>query len=499
MTEESVNRTSVDSLSNTDSRTEPYNTISRTVSSPIPLESTTPSSSGGFSSSPSLKRTRHIIGEQVVPDFTVEGNTNNNNTIKDLEPQLEPFPGFIEIYSSLRSPIDGLKVADRRRMLKTYSKCFTGTEAIDWMTKKLELSREQAQDLGQRLIGAGIIQPVFGSDSFCEGEAFFRFQEDDDSNVLNLKRIWDPSLPTRHPCDLSRELLTKIALLCENYRIQLAADRPQDILSPYEFDYRKLNETEEFRQYSVATAELQGICLSGLSEKERLVFFINIYNALCLHAHITHGPPTSFFKRWIFFRSLCYRIAGIDFSLDDIEHGILRCNRFPPSLRFMRQFRSDDPKTRYMLSNIDGRIHFVISAGTRSDPPIRILEEECVEEELHFATEEFLNQSVRISKEQNEVILPKIFSWYSDDFPCSSSLLRWVQQYLYSDASKLLETMLQVKDRIPNIRYENFDWRSEARFNPAIVRRKRKRMERERQMQLQSGHILIEEEKSVDK
>jgi hypothetical protein len=204
-------------------------------------------------------------------------------------------------------------------------------------------------------------------------------------------------------------------------------------------------------------------------------------------AHIAHGPPTSFLKRWVFFRSLCYRIAGLDFSLDDIEHGILRCNRFPPSLRFIRQFRSDDPKTNFMLSDVDGRIHFVISAGTRSDPPIRILEEEGVDEELHFATEEFLNQSVRILKEQNEVVLPKIFSWYSDDFPKSTSLLRWVQQYLYTDAFKLLETMLQEKDKLPSIRYENFDWRSEARFNSAIVRRKRKRIERERQMQAQTS------------
>jgi hypothetical protein len=487
MTEEATsNRSSVDYLSTLDtSAVETTNNTTATITS-ANISSPTPSEnmSGGVSSPSSLKRTRRKVGEQVVPDFTADTSSNNCN-IQDLEPQSEPFQGFIEIYSALRNPTDGLKVSDRRRMLKTYTKCFTGTEAVEWMTRKLDLSQEQALDLGQRLIQAGIIQPVLGSDSFCTGDAFFRFQEDDDSNILNLKRIWDSSLPTRHACDLSRELLTKIALLCESYRVQLAAERPQDVLSPYEFDYRKLSESEEFRQYSVATAELQGVCLSELTEKERLVFFVNMYNALCLHAHITHGPPTSFFKRWVFFRSLCYRIAGLDFSLDDIEHGILRCNRFPPSLRFMRQFRSDDPKTKYMLSNIDGRIHFVISAGTRSDPPIRILEEEGVEEELHFATEEFLNQSVRISKEQNEVVLPKIFSWYSDDFPRSMhSLLRWVLQYLYSDAAKLLESMLQDKEKVPNIRYENFDWRSEARFNSAIVRRKRKRMEREKQQTL---------------
>lgn len=209
-------------------------------------------------------------------------------------------------------------------------------------------------------------------------------------------------------------------------------------------------------------------------------------------AHIVHGPPTSFFKRWIFFRSLCYRISGLDFSLDDIEHGILRCNRFPPSLPFRRQFRSDDPKTQYILSDIDGRIHFVISAGTRSDPPIRILEEESVEEELHFATEEFLNQSVRISKEHNEVVLPKIFSWYSNDFP--KNVLEWVLPYLYSQVSKILESMLQDKDRVVNIRYENFDWRSEARFNSAVVRRKRKRMERQRQLQTSRSNSLQDTE-----
>eukprot|EP00871_Galdieria_phlegrea_P005191 jgi/Galph1/5673/GphlegSOOS_G4342.1 len=461
-----------------------------------------------FQPSPSGERTqtRRRREEQVVPDLlTGETKSTRNSQLPDL--QVEPFPDFVNIYSSLRNPVDGLKVSDRRWMLKTYPKCFTGTEAVEWMTTKLHLSKKEALDLGQRLMTAGVIQPVFGSDVFVEGDSFFRFQEDDDSSILNLKRIWDHSQPTRHPCDLSRELLTKIALLCETFRVQMAADCPRSVLSPYDFDYRKLIETEDFRQYALATSELQGVVLSSLSEKERLVFFVNIYNALCLHgkylylhvlfgkevitfvfmstlAHITHGPPTSFLKRWVFFRSLCYRIAGMDFSLDDIEHGILRCNKFPPSLRFIRQLRNDDPKTKYIISQEDGRIHFVISAGTRSDPPIRILEEDEVEEELHYATEEFLNQTTRLIKETNEVVLPKIFSWYSDDFPKPvESLLQWVAKYLYSDSRKVLESMLQDTKNLPMIRYENFDWRSEARFNSAIVRRKRRRLERERRQQ----------------
>lgn len=53
----------------------------------------------------------------------------------------------------------------------------------------------------------------------------------------------------------------------------------------------------------------------------QLAFFINIYNALVIHAFVEMGPPTRFWQRIAFFRRVSYVIGGQVYSLNDIEHG----------------------------------------------------------------------------------------------------------------------------------------------------------------------------------
>lgn len=68
----------------------------------------------------------------------------------------------------------------------------------------------------------------------------------------------------------------------------------------------------------------------------------------------------------------------------------------------MQQLRPSDPKCQFILTVRESRIHFVISAGTPSDPPIRIVDMENLEDELHDATEEFLNKTVKVSGEAQQ-------------------------------------------------------------------------------------------------
>ncbi|KAF6001434.1 hypothetical protein F1559_001024 [Cyanidiococcus yangmingshanensis] len=305
------------------------------------------------------------------------------------------------------------------------------------------------------------------------GHFFYAFQEDEESNVLNTKLIWDPTRRTRNPVVVAKELITRLALLCEEYR---------QMSHPNEVDFEGLRISEAFRKYVFAASELQRVDLGPLSHEERLCFFCNVYNALCLHAHVVHGPPNTVLRRWSFFKSLSYRIAGMDFTLDDIEHGVLRGNQTRP-YGLIRQLRPGDPRMQYVLSRRDPRIHFVISAGTQSDPPMRILDGDNIDEELHFATESFLEEACKISPSDREVTLPRIFSWYRDDFAKGTlELLRWILPYLGLSKRRALEVLLDSakNDSSISIRYETFTWNAEARFSAAIVRRKRRRLEQER-------------------
>ena len=59
----------------------------------------------------------------------------------------------------------------------------------------------------------------------------------------------------------------------------------------------------------------------SLSYFYQLSFFINVYNALVIHANVEVGLPVGSWQRYKFFNKISYMIGGYLYSLNDIEHG----------------------------------------------------------------------------------------------------------------------------------------------------------------------------------
>ena len=82
--------------------------------------------------------------------------------------------------------------------------------------------------------------------------------------------------------------------------------------------------------------QLNKIDLDSFKTKEdKLAFWINIYNALVLHSVINFKITKSVKEKGYsgmtrFFSEAAYTIGGYRFSLEEIEHGILRANRGNP-------------------------------------------------------------------------------------------------------------------------------------------------------------------------
>ena len=57
-------------------------------------------------------------------------------------------------------------------------------------------------------------------------------------------------------------------------------------------------ESPDFLEYIKHTAELQRVKLEGMTREETLAFFINIYNALVIHATVVKGPPANLWQRY---------------------------------------------------------------------------------------------------------------------------------------------------------------------------------------------------------
>jgi len=110
---------------------------------------------------------------------------------------------------------------------------------------------------------------------------------------------------------------------------------------------------------------LNTISLEELSPVQLKVFFLNVYNAMSIHGLAECDPlPKSVTDINGFWKTNCYLINGHVFSLDDIEHGILRGNtRHPSSLS--SPFQKDDPRLAFTMEKLDPRIHFAINCGAK--------------------------------------------------------------------------------------------------------------------------------------
>lgn len=103
------------------------------------------------------------------------------------------------------------------------------------------------------------------------------------------------------------------------------------------------------------TQGLQRVNLLELSENEKLAFFLNLYNAMVIHAVISVGCPEGVIDRRSFFSDFQYVVGGHPYSLSIIKNGILRCNRRSP-YSLVKPFSSGDKRlevNNYLFSILE--------------------------------------------------------------------------------------------------------------------------------------------------
>lgn len=83
-----------------------------------------------------------------------------------------------EIVAAMRN-VGGLQLKDRQFHLKTYARCFVGSEAVDWLVSYLNIPRAKAVQIGQRLIDENWIHHVADEQSFQDDYFFYRFYWDE--------------------------------------------------------------------------------------------------------------------------------------------------------------------------------------------------------------------------------------------------------------------------------------------------------------------------------
>eukprot|EP00058_Branchiostoma_floridae_P010837 XP_002596325.1 hypothetical protein BRAFLDRAFT_76126 [Branchiostoma floridae] len=211
-------------------------------------------------------------------------------------------------------------------------------------------------------------------------------------------------------------------------------------------DYEALRDSQLFKDYLWRTLELRNS---------------DIYNALNIHGLVQCKQlPSSVLDVRQFWKTTAYNIGGLVFSLDDIEHGILRGNRPHPSSTEC-PFQKDDPRLRFSLETLDPRIHFSLVCGAKSCPAISVYNGENVDRALTAAAKGFCEQEVLVDMKRKEISLSKIFQWYRSDFGKDDiEAVRWTIPYLSEDKQYGVESLLSTMEQEGgvSILYSEYNW-----------------------------------------
>ena len=186
--------------------------------------------------------------------------------------------------------------------------------------------------------------------------------------------------------------------------------------------------------------------LSGLkNDDDKKAFWINLYNAYT-NASL-HKNPEQYKSRNKFFKNKNITVAGKIFSLDKIEHGLLRRSSIKWSLGYLSKLFPNKTEKQLRVDKLDYRIHFALNCGAKSCPPIAFYNPENINTQLDIAATAYLTAEAEYNSETNILKLPAILSWFRRDFGGKKGML-----------SILKNKQLLKQDVNPKIKFKKYDW-----------------------------------------
>ncbi|QNM85561.1 DUF547 domain-containing protein [Polaribacter pectinis] len=165
------------------------------------------------------------------------------------------------------------------------------------------------------------------------------------------------------------------------------------------------------------------------SENKQKAFWINAYNAYTIKKILENFPLKSIMdikeKGKTAWKIPFAKVGGKTYTLDHIEHEILRKNLFDP------------------------RIHVGVNCASGSCPKLlnMAFTEENVDASLEKLMKEFVNDSSRNKISNKKVQISSIFDWFKEDFTKNGSVIDYLNKYSDTEIKKNARTS-----------YLKYDW-----------------------------------------
>ncbi|XP_075494045.1 uncharacterized protein LOC142531706 isoform X1 [Primulina tabacum] len=223
----------------------------------------------------------------------------------------------------------------------------------------------------------------------------------------------------------------------------------------------KLNDIEYLlRDFRSLICRLEEIDPRRMTHEEKLAFWINVHNALVMHAFLAYGIPENNMKRMFLLMKAAYNVGGQIVSADVIQNSILGC-RMPHPGQWLRlifssrtKFKSSDARQTYAIERSEPLLHFALSAGSHSDPAVRTYTPKRVYHQLEAAKEEYIRATFGIRKDK-KIILPKIVEYFAKESGlCTGEIVQMIQQSLPESLRKTIKR----RSKLAQSPRKNIEW-----------------------------------------
>ncbi|XP_062210432.1 uncharacterized protein LOC133911947 [Phragmites australis] len=206
----------------------------------------------------------------------------------------------------------------------------------------------------------------------------------------------------------------------ESKELGLQYDTVVEVSALCKGDQRSADVKDMLRKYTSLVQLLETVDLSGMKNEEKLAFWINVHNAMMMHAHIEYGIQQSNSKR-ILLTKVSYIISGQRVNMELIEYQILCC-RAHSSGQWLKlllypkwKSRDKDELRGFAVDRPEPLVHFALSSGGYSDPVVRLYSPKRLFQQLEAAKEEYIRANVGVRSRGHKVMLPKILESYARD------------------------------------------------------------------------------------
>lgn len=227
----------------------------------------------------------------------------------------------------------------------------TGEALVNWFKKELNVS--DTEEIGKAVVGM-IEQDLLHSPNGFKhlqnnSKALYRFQVDEPGSAVNMLKIYKETA-TKDPQQLTQDLVIRMNDILKEVRVEVT---PGEV----GLNTDKLKSSNTYKEFKKAICELQTAPLTSLNKNEKIACFLNLYQIMYVHKLFrekTEKVPTNgLFKKvkgLVKFdgNHFYYNINHMDFTLEDVIHGILRGNKKAPNAYYFKSFSERDPRNRIL-------------------------------------------------------------------------------------------------------------------------------------------------------